>query len=293
MIALRQLLVDVERRLQNAGIDSARTDAELLLAHILGITRSSIFIVDSLTEEQLHEYELVVTRRTLREPLQYIIGSAPFRRIELEVGPGVLVPRPETELMIEIIKRFGESGIALDLGAGSGCIGISLAVELPDLEVLAVENSEAALQYLERNVNKYRDNLNTGSSIDVIPTAIESVVNLRPDLIGKVQVIAANPPYVPFGSKVAPEVQLFEPATAVYAENDGYLIIDQVIEAAVKLLAEGGLLVIEHHEFQGATTSGEGVLGRIKKTQAFSQISAVDDLTNRPRFTYAVRKKLL
>ena len=289
MTAIRQLLVDVERRFQQAGIESARTDAELLLAHILGVSRSQLMIVPDIAQEQLHAYELVVRRRVLREPLQYITGIAPFRKLDLEVGPGVLVPRPETELMIEIVKRFSAPGIALDLGAGSGCIALSLATELAGFDVYAVENSIDALNYLDKNITKYQQLVQPGSSVTALGIDLAELPNVKPELVGQVQVILANPPYVPVGSEVSAEVQYFEPAAAVFAQSNGYAVIDKVIELASIMLAPGGLIVIEHHESQGLSGVNGGLIGKLRATGKFAEINGVDDLTNRPRFTYGIR----
>ena len=289
MTAIRQLLVDVERRFQQAGIESARTDAELLLAHILGVSRSQLMIVPDIAQEQLHAYELVVRRRVLREPLQYITGIAPFRKLELEVGPGVLVPRPETELMIEIVKRFSAPGIALDLGAGSGCIALSLATELAGFEVYAVEDSIDAFNYLDKNITKYQQLVQPGSSVTALGIDLAELPNVKPELVGQVQVILANPPYVPVGSDVSAEVQYFEPAAAVFAQSNGYAVIDKVIELASIMLAPGGLIVIEHHESQSLSGVNGGLIGKLRATGKFAEINGVDDLTNRPRFTYGIR----
>ena len=289
MTAIRQLLVDVERRFQQAGIESARTDAELLLAHILGVSRSQLMIAPDIAQEQLHAYELVVRRRVLREPLQYITGIAPFRKLELEVGPGVLVPRPETELMIEIVKRFSAPGIALDLGAGSGCIALSLATELAGFEVYAVEDSIDAFNYLDKNITKYQQLVQPGSSVTALGIDLAELPNVKPELVGQVQVILANPPYVPIGIEVSAEVQYFEPAAAVFAQSNGYAVIDKVIELASIMLAPGGLIVIEHHESQGLSGVNGGLIGKLRTTGKFAEINGVDDLTNRPRFTYGIR----
>lgn len=287
MITVRQLLVDVERRLQQAGIETARTDAELLLAHVLGVSRTKLLIADSLTEEQRHNYELLVRRRVLREPLQYITGVAPFRRIELSVGPGVLVPRPETELIIDIAKRFHKPGIAIDLGSGSGCIALSLAVEIPDLIVLAVENSADAIKYLAANCEAMKPNFQSNSTVEIVEQDLAQLSSIRNDLIGKSELIVSNPPYVPQGSKVSAEVQYFEPSSAVFAVNNGYQVIDQVIQLAEELLKPGGLLILEHHESQGSGGVDGGVPARLKRSESFTEITSVDDLTGRPRFTYA------
>jgi release factor glutamine methyltransferase len=288
--AIRQLLVDVERRLAQAGIESARTDAELLLTHVLKISRTQLLLVTKLDPEQLHEYEVLVRRRVLREPLQYITGTAPFRRIELKVGPGVLVPRPETELIVDIVKRFGQPGIAFDLGAGSGCIALSMATEITAMQIFAVESSPAALPYLNHNLATLQTEFLVDSNVEVRAIEMHKLPELDPELVGKVAVVVANPPYVPASAKVSHEVQFFEPAVAVFAEKNGYQSIDEVIELAVTFLKQDGLLVIEHHETQGKDGSEGGVFERIKRTGKFKAIAVVDDLTGRPRFTYATRE---
>ncbi len=289
MTAIRQLLVDVERRFQQVGIDSARTDAELLLAHSLGISRSQLLIATELSADQLHAYELLVRRRVLREPLQYITGSAPFRNIELKVGPGVLVPRPETELIIDIVKRFATPGIAFDLGAGSGCISLSLATELSGYEVYAVENSPAATEYLVENIATYQTKFQPNSTVTALVADMNELLELKPELLSRAQVVMANPPYVPQDSKVSTEVQYFEPEAAVFAANQGYAVIDQVIQIAKSLLAPGGLIVIEHHESHGLAGVDAGVVGRLRRTGFFKDVNVVDDLTQRPRFSYGIR----
>ena len=290
MSTIRQVLVDVERRFTQAGIESARTDAELLLAHALGVSRSQLMIAPELNEDQKHNYELLIRRRVLREPLQYITRTAPFRRLELIVGPGVLVPRPESELIIDIVKRFGRSGIALDLGSGSGCLALSLATEFPQMTVFAVENSQTALNYLHENISKYESEFLPDSTVTALGLEISELPTVRRELIGNAELVVANPPYVPTGSVVAHEVQYFEPAEAIFASNNGYAVIDQVIASAIELLKPGGLIVIEHDQTHGLNGADGGVASRLKKTGFFNAISAVDDLTGRPRFTYATRE---
>ncbi len=290
MSTIRQVLVDVERRFTQAGIESARTDAELLLAHALGVSRSQLMIAPELNEDQKHNYELLIRRRVLREPLQYITRTAPFRRLELIVGPGVLVPRPESELIIDIVKRFGRSGIALDLGSGSGCLALSLATEFPQMTVFAVENSQTALNYLHENISKYESEFLPDSTVTALEFEISELPTVHRELIGNAELVVANPPYVPMGSAVAHEVQYFEPAEAIFASNNGYAVIDQVIASAIELLKPGGLIVIEHDQTHGLNGADGGVASRLKKTGFFNAISAVDDLTGRPRFTYATRE---
>lgn len=297
MSSVRQLLVNAEIRLQQAGVPSPRVDTEVLLAHVLKVTRSQLLIQDEITQDAKHEFELLIRRRQLREPLSYITNEAPFRRIVLSVGPGVLIPRPETELIVDIVKRSELSGNVVDLGCGSGAIGLSIATEIKNCQVLGIDNSEQALHFTKINSEQLTPKFLEGSSFDARLTSITEVPVLFPNLVGKTQIVVANPPYVPEGSRVADEVRYHEPAVAVFADKSGYSVIDQVISTAALLLAPGGLLVIEHSELHGPKSQDGGVWRRLTNHQdqfgqsIFENLLAVDDLTGRPRFTAANRKQ--
>ena len=200
------LLRDAVARLAEAGVASPEYDAAELLAHVLGTTRSRLPLVDSVDPAHAAAFDVLVDRRAAREPLQHLTGAAAFRHVELAVGPGVFVPRPETELLagwaIERAREAGEAPVVVDLCCGSGAIALSVADEVPDAEVHAVELDPAAHAWAERNLGPTRVDLRLGDMADALP-----------DLDGAVDVVACNPPYIPLEAwaSVAPEVRDHDP----------------------------------------------------------------------------------
>jgi release factor glutamine methyltransferase len=218
----------------------------------------------------------LLDRRCAHEPLQYLTGVAYFRHLELKVGPGVLVPRPESELLVEAVltfieKREGDISV-VDLGAGSGALALAIATEAPQTHVIAVEKSPTAIFWLKENV----------SFIDEKVRILESDVATA--LVGvKCDVVIANPPYIPNAQELPRDVKDHEPADALFGGDDGMKSPRLFIDAAARLLKSGGFLAIEHHEVQGLEVAA--VLH-----DDFSDILLHMDLTGRPRFTTAVRR---
>lgn len=272
---------DAERRLAEAGVASPRVDAELLLAHALGTTRSRLFAVAALDAEQQTAYAALVARRAARQPLQHLTGTAAFRHVELAVGPGVFVPRPETELLagwaIERADRAGRAEsrppVVVDLCTGSGAIALSVATEVPHARVHAVELDECAHAWALRNLAGSGVDLRQGDMADAFP-----------ELDGTVDVVVCNPPYVPLEAweSVALEARDHDPHLALFSGADGldaFRVLDGV---AARLLRPGGVLGVEHADVQGeqvpAVLSGGG-----------RWVDVVDhaDLAGRARFTTA------
>ncbi|GIF75709.1 peptide chain release factor N(5)-glutamine methyltransferase [Asanoa siamensis] len=274
------MIADASRRLASAGVESPRNDAELLAAFVLGVSRGRLLLVDRVSAAQAAAFGSLVARRADREPLQYITGTAAFRHLELAVGPGAFVPRPETELLagwgIDAARELPEP-VVVDLCAGPGPIALSIATEVPGATVYAVEKSPAALAWLRRNAEE----LALGTHVvagDV--TDPELLAGLR----GRVDVLLSNPPYVPEGTPVPPEVDRFDPATAVFGGPDGLAVVRPVLERAAELLRPGGVVAIEHDE-EHATA-----LPALLAAQGqFDRIAGHVDLTGRPRFTTARR----
>jgi release factor glutamine methyltransferase len=218
----------------------------------------------------------LLDRRCAHEPLQYLTGVAYFRHLELKVGPGVLVPRPESELLVEAVltfieKREGKVSV-VDLGAGSGALALAIATEAPQTHVIAVEKSPAAIEWLKENV----------SFIDEKVRILESDVATA--LVGvKCDVVIANPPYIPNAQELPRDVKEHEPQEALFGGEDGMTTPRLFIGAASRLLKSGGFLAIEHHEEQGLEIAA--VL-----SVDFTDILLHKDLTGRPRFTTAVRR---
>lgn len=281
----RELLARAASRLAAAGIDSPRVEAELLLAHVLGVPRSKLVTIDEVDESATHGFEGCLLRRAQREPLQHITGTAAFRHIELLVGPGVFVPRPETELLVDAVLpalQGIDRPIVVDLCAGSGALGLAVAEEVPGSRVLVVENSPLAVQWLRKNVTTALTRPGMRSSVAI---ETEDVTNpaLFPELRGLADAVISNPPYVPSGAEVSPEVRA-DPAEALFSGADGLELMPSVIARAAELLKAGGTFAVEHDD-----TNQRGVLSQLAADGRWQDVSAHCDFTGRPRFVTAVR----
>jgi release factor glutamine methyltransferase len=221
------------------------------------------------------DYHQLVNRRLSHEPLQYITGEAHFRELTLEVGPGVLVPRPESELMVSYLLALIEQKTGLvsviDLGAGSGALSISLSTECYRVRAIAVEKSPEALVWLRKNVAKYVEEMRV-----VEGDVIDALLGVKADFV------IANPPYVPNDQELPADVQK-EPSFALFGGVTGLEVPNQFIQAAARLLKSGGVLAIEHTEFQGQAISG-------LLEEMFTNIELHYDLNDRPRWTSGTRK---
>jgi len=275
--------------LDRAGVPSSRVDAELLAASVLAVPRGRLAVTDGLTAAELARLAELVVRRAAREPLQHLLGSAPFRRLELAVGPGVFVPRPETELLagwgidaaargVDEVRVAGGRITVVDLCSGSGAIALAVANEVPGVRVVAVERSPVALDWLRRNA---AERAAAGDSpVPVVPGDVTDP-NLLAELAGLVDVLLCNPPYVPDGTPVPPEVR-HDPAQAVFGGADGLAVIRLVLARAVTLLRPGGVLGVEHDDSHAAA-----VRELVAATGRFTDLTGHDDLTGRPRFVTA------
>jgi release factor glutamine methyltransferase len=277
--------------LAEQGIESSRADAELLAAHVLGVSRGRLAVSSGFAPEQLDRYDRLVTRRARREPLQHLLGRAPFRRIELAVGPGVFVPRPETELLAgwgAERARAGRCGrghrpVVVDLCAGSGAIALSVAHEVPSARVIAVERAAPALDWLSRNAAEWA--ARGDPPIEVVAADVTDP-DLLSELTGQVDVLLCNPPYVPEGVAVPPEVADHDPAEAVFAGADGLGVIRPVLRRAGDLLRPGGVLGMEHDD-----SHAESVPALLRADGRYAEIADHPDLAGRPRFVTARRRE--
>lgn len=270
--------------LDQVGIPSAGADAELLLAHVLELGRGEIavkaIVGTVLTEAQELAFESVLARRATREPLQHITGLAPFRHLVLHVGPGVFVPRPETEGVAQIAidalsARAEPQPVAVDLGTGSGALALAMATEVPRARVYAVELSPDAAVWTRRNI------ASTGADVTLVEGDMASAL---PELDGAVQVVVSNPPYIPLGMVPRdPEVRLFDPELALYGGVDGLDLVRALSQRALALLVPGGTLVIEHGEEQGPA------IRELLSRDGWRGAATHEDLTRRDRATTAVR----
>jgi release factor glutamine methyltransferase len=264
-----QAIAAAAKRLETAGVHSPRNDAELLAAHVSGLKRAQLLIADAPTAAQLAVFDTLVTRRTAREPLQHLTGSAAFRYGELAVGPGVFVPRPETELLVDwALTRLPKGGTVIDACSGSGAIAYAIATERPDATVWAVEIDPDAFEWLESNLE------GTGATPVLADATAASTLN---ELDGTVDLVTANPPYVPFEIEVAPEVE-FDPSGAVYAAEAGLAVIQPLAVRAARWLKPGGWFGFEHDDTHGS--AAPEILG----VSGFTETEDHDDLAGRPRF---------
>lgn len=284
-VLLRDVVAHAATRFAEAGIDSAQVDAELLAAHVLKMNRGqlqSAMIADqTLTESDAEELTNLYGRRIKREPLQHITGKAYFRNLELEVGRGVFIPRPETEfvaqLAIDALRGFaGDQPIAVDLGTGSGAIALSMATEVPHAKIFAVEKSDLAMPFTRKNF----ENCAAENTLLIQGDLIDAFLELD----GLVAVVASNPPYIPLQAIPRDiEVRDFDPELALYGGEDGMDVMHGVSATAMRLLHPGGFLVVEHADSQGAQVS------QLLLADGWRQVRSHKDLTGRDRAVTAIK----
>jgi release factor glutamine methyltransferase len=281
----QSLLADAETQLAAAGVASPRVDAELLLAHVTGVPRSLLLVAARPNELQHRSFTELVEARARRVPLQHLTGSAAFRFVDLEVGPGVFVPRPETEVLagwaVEQALLFsaqgpeplpgGESPVVVDLCTGSGAIALAIVHEVPGAIVHAVELDEPAFGWAQRNLSGTGVDLRLGDAADAFA-----------DLDGQVDVVVSNPPYIPLDAweSVAPEVRDHDPALSLWSGDDGLDAMRMIESTGWRLLKPGGVVGVEHADAQGE--SAPAVFAA-----RWSDVRDQPDLAGRPRFVTA------
>jgi release factor glutamine methyltransferase len=287
--AVRPLLTQAVSQLRQVGVDSPEQDARQLLAYAIGIELARLPLLDAVEDDQASNFQALIERRARRVPLQHLTGRAHFRYLELEVGPGVFVPRPETEVMtgwaIEHLRPMvyavarGQSRhlpVVVELGTGSGAIAKSIATELTGTRVHAVEMSEEAAAYAARNL-----------ADTTVELYVRDMAGALPELNGAVDLVIANPPYIPLDAfeSVVPEVRDHDPILALVSGQDGLDAIRAVVVEAVRLLRPAGLLCVEHADVQG-----ESVQQILLDSKAFAGVRDHRDLAGRSRFVTAVRR---
>ncbi|WP_428963825.1 peptide chain release factor N(5)-glutamine methyltransferase [Micromonospora fluostatini] len=291
------------RELAAAGVEPARVEAELLVAHVLDVPRGRLALADPLGPDQLARLRELVHRRAAREPLQHLTGRAAFRHLELAVGPGVFVPRPETELLAgwgvdraraatatrpaAAHQPAGAGGgvagpLVVDLCSGSGAIALAVAQEVPTARVVAVERSPEALVWLRRNV---AERAAAGDRPVEVVVGDVTDPDLLAGLAGTVDVLLCNPPYVPRAVAVPPEVAGHDPDEAVFAGADGLAVIRPLVAVAARLLRPGGGLGVEHDDSHGRI-----VPDLFAADGRFTAVGDHADLAGRPRYATASRR---
>jgi release factor glutamine methyltransferase len=287
--AVRPLLTQAVSQLRQVGVDSPEQDARQLLAYAAGIELARLPLIDAVEDDQASNFQALIDKRARRVPLQHLTGLAHFRYLELEVGPGVFVPRPETEVMtgwaIEHLRPMvyavarGESRhlpVVVELGTGSGAIAKSIATELTGTRVHAVEMSEEAAAYAARNL-----------ADTTVELSVRDMAGALPELNGAVDLLIANPPYIPLDAfeSVVPEVRDHDPILALVSGQDGLDAIRAVVAEAARLLRPAGLLCVEHADVQG-----ESVQQILIDYKAFAAVRDHRDLAGRPRFVTGIRR---
>lgn len=272
------------QQLADAGVPDPGVDAELLLGHVLGLGRgelqSAVVRGEDLDESDAAKLDMLVARRAGREPLQHLTGTAAFRHLELAVGPGVFIPRPETETVVQIaIDALMESATpgptAVDLGTGSGAIALAMATEVPHARIFAVERSPEAHAWAARNTAR-------AENLTLVQGDLATAFD---ELRGSVAVVISNPPYVPDDAVPRdPEVRLHDPAQALYGGPDGLDVVRVISRRAQELLHAGGLLVLEHGELQGAS------IRALLEADGWRSTATHEDLTRRDRATTALKR---
>lgn len=285
---VRELLDHAVGVLTDAHVPSPAADAELLVAHVLGLSRGEVQVRavtgSAIGAEEGDAVLELVDRRAGREPLQHLTGRAAFRSLELAVGPGVFVPRPETELVAQLgidalLAVPSPTPRAIDLGAGSGAIALALATEVPHSEVVAVENSPSAFSWARRNADAVG-----APNLRLVLADLAEAAEVLPELVGAVDVVVSNPPYIPLGAVPRdPEVRLHDPEAALYGGDDGLDVVRAVSAVGRRLLRPGGVLVLEHGELQGADIRG------LLSADGWSMPATTRDLLGRDRATTAHR----
>lgn len=294
---VREVLSGLIVELREAGVESARAEAEILLAAVLDLLeapRSALYAAGEreLTSAQTRTLAGLALRRGSGEPSQYLVGRAWFRELTLAVGPGVLIPRPETEQLVErVLEWLAVRGPArvLDVGTGSGCIALSLAFECAAVQVLGVDTSRAALRWADRNLERLRA---------VHPEAAGRVRFRSSDLFHGVSdeppfdAVVSNPPYVgrDEAEKLPREVRDHEPPEALFALGGATSVLDAIVDEAAQFLVPGGLLALEIGE-----THADNVAGRIRAAVSgghpvYAAPRVLEDLSGRPRLVLAERR---
>lgn len=277
-MSVERLLGEATEALDIAGVLSPRHDAELLLSHVTGVPRLSLVHQARPDVVQKQEYGALVRRRAEREPLQHLLGTAAFRHVDVEVGPGVFVPRQETELLAGWAVDQAStvvSPVVVDLCTGSGVIALSIVHEVPGARVCAVELDEPAFGWAQRNL--------VGTGVDL---RLGDIADAFAELDGTVDVVVANPPYIPLDAweSVAPEARDHDPALSLWSGVDGLDAMRLVERTAWRLLKPGGVVGAEHADVQGESAAAVF-------SSRWAGVRDHEDLARRPRYVTALKPR--
>ncbi len=285
---VRRAIADAEQTLAAAGVASPRHDAEELASYVAGCPRSGLAIFGALSADQHAVYRRLVARRASRVPLQHLTGSAGFRYLDLAVGPGVFVPRPETEVVagwcVDALREAlpqTPAPVVVDLCTGSGAIALAIACEVPETRVHAVEREPAALEWARRNVAGTR----AGGRVELHHADARDALH---DLDGCVDLVVSNPPYLAASDRLSfePEVRDHEPDAALWGGRDGLDGPKMIESVARRLLRAGGLAAVEHADDQGPAVAA------LFAGAEWADVVVRQDLAGRDRFVTARRREV-
>jgi len=278
MTRLRQAIDEATRVLTEASVTSPRVDAEELAAHVARTDRGQLALLDIVGDDFFSRYADLIAARAKRIPLQHLTGTAAFGPLNLDVGPGVFIPRPETEALLEwaAAQQLPPEPLIVDLCSGSGALAAALARHEPAARVIGVDISADAMAYAHRNTAGTSVELRVGDVCDP---------GLFDDLDGLVDLVVANPPYLPDGVELEPEVAEYDPPQALFGGPDGTSFVPAISALAGRWLVCGGLLAIEHDD-----TASAVVVALLRRTSLFENVVAHTDFAGRPRFVTARRK---
>jgi release factor glutamine methyltransferase len=286
-MALRPAVIEAAETLRAAGVHSPRVDAEYLAAHVLGVERPRLALIPLVSADQLGEFQKLVARRAERVPLQHLTGTAAMGEVELAVGPGVFVPRPETELLFAwALAQLAATGhehrpLVVDLCTGSGALALAIAHARPDAEVHAVELDAAALAWARRNADRHAAEGDTAITLHAGDVTAAGILS---GLSGRVDVVVSNPPYIPTTADLDPEVLEHDPHVALFGGADGLDVIRPMIGTIARLLRTGGVAAVEHDDSNGAQ-----VAALFTAHGGFTAVAEHPDLAGKPRFVAARR----
>jgi release factor glutamine methyltransferase len=275
---LRREIEQAVAALTEAGVASPRADAEELAAYAAETSRGRLALLEDVDDDFCRQYAGLVAARARRIPLQHILGTAPLGPVTVSVGPGVFIPRPETEGLLEwaSAQPLPSRPVLVDLCTGSGALALALSKFWPDARIIAVDDCDEALSYARRNV--------AGSPVQLVRADVTDTA-LMPKLDGKVDLLVANPPYIPDGVALEHEVAQHDPPHALFGGPDGMAVINAIVELAARWLKPGGRCAVEHDDStSSATVDAFTAAGR------FVDVAAHLDLTERPRFVTATRE---
>jgi release factor glutamine methyltransferase len=276
MTRLRRAIDDAAGTLAAAGVDTPRVDAEQLAAHTAGVDRGLLAFHDP-DEPFFGRYRDVIDARARRIPLQQLTSTAAFGPVTVAVGPGVFIPRPETESLLEwaLAQALPAAPTVVDLCTGSGALAVALAHDRPGARIIAVDDSADALAYARRN--------SAATAIELIEADV-TAPGLLSDHDGAVDLIVANPPYIPDDARLEPEVAQHDPEHALFGGPDGMRVIGPIVDLAARLLRPGGSIAVEHDD-----TTADATTALFDRAGVFTDVVSRRDLAGRPRFVTATR----